>query len=79
MPAEAILQGKEPNLALVTAKMCFLIKGKHGNRMALGELYNVLSKLTSGTDTNALYGMSESPEWLFANVCTQAKNTTSNR
>src|SRR3984957_20557145 len=55
--------------------MCFLIKGKHGNRMALGELYNMLSKLTSGVDTNALYGMSESPEWLFANVCTQAKNT----
>ena len=75
MPAEAMLQGKEPNLALVTAEICFLIKGKHGNRMALGELYNVLSKLTSGTDTNALYGMSESSEWLFADVCTQAKDT----
>ena len=76
MPTEVMLQGRKPNLALVSAEMCFLIKGKHGSRMALGELYGVLSKLTSGkADTNTLYGMSESLEWLFTDVCTQAKDT----
>ena len=44
--------------------------------MPLGESYNVLSKLTSGKqDNNSLYGMSESLEWLFADVCSQAKDT----
>ena len=64
-----MLQGKELNLVLVSAKMYFLVKGKHGSRMALGELYSVLRKLTSGKpDTNVLYDMSESLEWLFADV-----------
>ena len=36
-----MLQGRKPNLALMSAEMCFLIKGKHGSRMTLGELYHI--------------------------------------
>ena len=44
--------------------------------MPLGEVYEVLSKLTTGKQDNSLlYGMSETLEWLFADEYSQAEDT----
>ena len=65
-----MIKGRELNLALVSSEIFNYTRARTGNKMPLGELYNVLSKLTSGKqDNNLFYGMSDSLEWLFADGC----------
>src|ERR1700723_3426392 len=43
-----MMKGREPNLALVSSEIFNYTRARTGNKMLLGELYNVLSKLHCG-------------------------------